>query len=118
VLLLEASPYFGGRTASWNKNGMEVEAGLHRILGFYTAFPDLVKKAGLKMKDVVIWEEEIEVKVGRALLMFMAPLLFFDLSKRFQVHPGTTSFHGVKQGSWSSSLCPASPLCRPSCETR
>jgi 15-cis-phytoene desaturase len=26
VLLLEASPYLGGRTASWNKNGMEVEA--------------------------------------------------------------------------------------------
>jgi 15-cis-phytoene desaturase len=64
VLLLEASPYLGGRTASWNKNGMEVEAGLHRILGFYTAFPKLVKKAGLKMKDVVIWEDEIEVKVA------------------------------------------------------
>jgi 15-cis-phytoene desaturase len=65
VLLLEASPfYIGGRTASWNKDGMEVESGLHRILGFYTAFPQLVKKAGLKMKDVVIWEDEIEVTIA------------------------------------------------------
>lgn len=44
VLLLEAAPYIGGRTASWNKDGMEVESGLHRVLGFYTAFPKLVKK--------------------------------------------------------------------------
>jgi 15-cis-phytoene desaturase len=65
VLLLEANPsYIGGRTASWTKDGMEVESGLHRVLGFYTAFPRLVKKAGLKMKDVVIWEDEIEVKIA------------------------------------------------------
>jgi 15-cis-phytoene desaturase len=64
VLLLEASPYIGGRTASWNKDGMDVESGLHRVLGFYTAFPKLVKKAGLKMKDIIIWEDEIEVKIG------------------------------------------------------
>src|SRR5688500_18071741 len=62
VLLLEASPYIGGRTASWNQNGMEVESGLHRVLGFYTAFPELVKKAGLKMKEVVIWEDGMEVR--------------------------------------------------------
>ncbi|HKX53866.1 MAG TPA: FAD-dependent oxidoreductase [Nitrosospira sp.] len=64
VLLLEAAPYIGGRTASWNKDGMEVESGLHRVLGFYTAFPKLVKKAGLKMKDIIIWEDEIEVKIA------------------------------------------------------
>jgi 15-cis-phytoene desaturase len=64
VLLLEAAPYIGGRPASWNKDGMEVESGLHRVLGFYTAFPKLVKKAGLKMKDIIIWEDEIEVKIA------------------------------------------------------
>jgi 15-cis-phytoene desaturase len=64
VLLLEAAPYIGGRTASWNKDGMDVESGLHRVLGFYTAFPKLVKKAGLKMKDIIIWEDEIEVRIG------------------------------------------------------
>ena len=35
VLLLEAAPYIGGRTASWNKDGMEVESGLHRVLGLH-----------------------------------------------------------------------------------
>jgi len=64
VLLLEAAPYIGGRTASWNKDGMEVGSGLHRVLGFYTAFPKLVKKAGLKMKDIIIWEDEIEIKIA------------------------------------------------------
>lgn len=64
VLVLEARPCVGGRTASWNEKGMEVESGLHRILGFYTEFPKLVKKAGLKMKDVVIWEDELEIKVA------------------------------------------------------
>lgn len=34
VLLLEAALYIGGRTASWNKDGMEVESGLHRVLKF------------------------------------------------------------------------------------
>lgn len=39
VVLLEASPYLGGRTASWNKEGMDVESGLHRVLGFTQLFP-------------------------------------------------------------------------------
>ncbi|SFM16646.1 hydroxysqualene dehydroxylase [Nitrosomonas communis] len=64
ITILEANSFIGGRTASWNQNGMEVESGLHRVLGFYTAFPRLVKKAGLKMKDVVIWEDEVEIKVA------------------------------------------------------
>ena len=64
VLLLESAPYVGGRTASWNKDGMDVESGLHRVLGIYAAFPELVKKAGLKMKNIVVWEDELEVKIG------------------------------------------------------
>ncbi|SFN74198.1 FAD-dependent oxidoreductase [Nitrosospira briensis] len=39
VVLLEASPYLGGRTASWNMEGMDVESGLHRVLGFTQLFP-------------------------------------------------------------------------------
>jgi len=49
ITILEASSFIGGRTASWNQNGVEVESGLHRVLGFYTAFSQLVKKVGLKM---------------------------------------------------------------------
>lgn len=50
-----------------SSNGFEVlllESGLHRVLGIYTAFPELVKKAGLKMKNIVVWEDELEVKIG------------------------------------------------------
>ncbi|WP_371264963.1 FAD-dependent oxidoreductase [Nitrosomonas communis] len=49
ITILEASSFIGGRTSSWNQSRMEVESGLHRVLRFYTAFPRLVKKAGLKM---------------------------------------------------------------------
>lgn len=62
--MLEASSFIGGRTASWNKDGMEVESRLHRVLGFYTGFPKLVKKAGLKISDIIIREDEVEVKVA------------------------------------------------------
>lgn len=64
VLLLESASYVGGKTVSWNKDGMDVESGLHRVLGIYAAFPELVKKAGLKMKNIVVWEDELEVKIG------------------------------------------------------
>ncbi|HYG16024.1 MAG TPA: FAD-dependent oxidoreductase [Bacteroidia bacterium] len=64
VQLFEANSFIGGRTASWDIEGMEVESGLHRILGFYKEFPRLVRQGGLKMKDVVIWEDELEIKVA------------------------------------------------------
>ena len=47
VLLLEGRRVVGGRTSSWDEDGMRVESGLHRVLGFYAAFPDLLRKAGL-----------------------------------------------------------------------
>lgn len=63
VIILEAKGFVGGRTASWNQEGMDVESGLHRILGFYKQLPRLIKRAGLKVKDIVIWEDEIEIKI-------------------------------------------------------
>jgi 15-cis-phytoene desaturase len=48
VLLVEAKGHVGGRTASWDQEGMLVESGLHRFLGFYSALPALLKKAGIK----------------------------------------------------------------------
>ena len=44
-LILEAKPFVGGRTASWKEAGMPVESGLHRVLGFYEAFPAILKRA-------------------------------------------------------------------------
>ncbi len=63
VLLLEAKPFVGGRTSSWTESdGMHVESGLHRVLGFYQAFPDLLQRAGLKVDDVIVWEDEVEFR--------------------------------------------------------
>ena len=63
VLLLEGGRVVGGRTSSWDEGGMMVESGLHRVLGFYAAFPDLLRKAGLNVDDIVCWEDEIEIRL-------------------------------------------------------
>jgi 15-cis-phytoene desaturase len=63
VVVLEAAPQVGGRTSSWiEPDGMHVESGLHRVLGFYRAFPALLQKAGLNVDDVVVWEDEVEFR--------------------------------------------------------
>jgi hypothetical protein len=36
---VEAGDVVGGRTASWVQDGMPVESGLHRFLGFYEELP-------------------------------------------------------------------------------
>lgn len=59
VLLLERNDYLGGRTASWNQDGMLVESGLHRFLGFFSELPKLLKMAGIKPNDILFWEDEI-----------------------------------------------------------
>jgi 15-cis-phytoene desaturase len=77
VLLLEAGRVVGGRTASWDEAGMMVESGFHRVLGFYEAFPDLLRKAGINVDDIVRWEDEIEIRLpdGRGSGVFgTAPL--------------------------------------------
>ncbi|ACB77409.1 hydroxysqualene dehydroxylase [Opitutus terrae] len=63
VLLLEAQPWVGGRTASWTESdGMRVESGLHRMLGVYRAFPDLLRRAGIDPDAAIIWEDEVEFR--------------------------------------------------------
>jgi 15-cis-phytoene desaturase len=78
VLLLEAGPVVGGRTSSWNQDGMMVESGLHRVLGFYEAFPDLLRRAGIDVDDIVYWEDEIEIRLpdGRGSGVFGAAPLY------------------------------------------
>lgn len=66
VLVLEAQPWTGGRTASWtDPDGMRVESGLHRVLGVYRAMPELLKRAGVGWDDIVIWEDEVEFRQPR-----------------------------------------------------
>jgi 15-cis-phytoene desaturase len=61
VLLLEARPYLGGRTSSWVEDGMPVESGLHKYLGFYQAMPRLLKNAGLNLDDVFAWVDMLAI---------------------------------------------------------
>lgn len=76
VTLFEAKPYLGGRTASWVDNGMRVESGLHRYLGFYTEMPRLLKKAGLDLNKLFYWEDEIVIALegGNTGSFGLAPL--------------------------------------------
>ena len=77
VRVFEAQPFIGGRTSSWKADdGMEMESGLHRFLGFYTALPEVLQKVGIKLDDIVAWEDEVEIRTGdgaRA-VMGLAPL--------------------------------------------
>jgi 15-cis-phytoene desaturase len=63
VHLLEAKPQVGGRTSSWNENGMMVESGLHRYMGIYSALPKLMQDAGIDLSKALIWEDEVEIRV-------------------------------------------------------
>lgn len=78
VVVLEAQPWVGGRTASWTESdGMKVESGLHRMLGIYTAFPDLLRRAGIDLDAAIIWEDKVEFRPpppGAPAVFSVAPL--------------------------------------------
>jgi 15-cis-phytoene desaturase len=63
VTILERSPFLGGRTANWVDDGMEVETGLHRYLGFYTRLPRLMRHVGVPLRSMITWTDEIEMRV-------------------------------------------------------
>lgn len=63
VIVLEKNKVIGGRTASWDENGMLVESGFHRHIGYYEALPKILKKAGVEVDDIVQWEEQIDIRI-------------------------------------------------------
>lgn len=63
VLVLERRGWLGGRTASWEQDGMQVESALHRFLGLYSALPDLLEKAGTSADDALTWSDAIEIRL-------------------------------------------------------
>src|SRR6185437_8496791 len=67
VLILEKYPFVGGRTASWEENGMEVESGLHRMLGFYEALPQLMEDCHITIDKAIIWEDELDIRLSQSL---------------------------------------------------
>src|SRR5438477_8952448 len=78
VLLLEGREVVGGRTSSWVEDGMPVESGLHRVLGFYDAFPRMLRNAGIDVNQIVHWEDEVEIRLpdGRGSGIFGAAPLY------------------------------------------
>ncbi len=77
VTMLERNAYVGGRTADWDEDGMHVESGLHRWLGFYQELPKLFEKAGLDHEDAVVWGDEVQFRLpdgGPQAVVGLAPL--------------------------------------------
>jgi 15-cis-phytoene desaturase len=76
VHVLEANSMIGGRTSSWNDEGMHIESGLHRFLGFYKALPDLLEHVGINLDEMLCWEDEIEIRVpdGPHAVLGLSPL--------------------------------------------
>lgn len=77
VLLVEACEVVGGRTASWSEDGMPVESGLHRFLGFFSVLPRLLERAGADLGEIVCWEDEFEIRLpdgGAQGILGMSPL--------------------------------------------
>lgn len=83
VLLLESRPVVGGRTSSWDEDGMLVESGLHRWLGFFKLLPGVLERCGVDVNDIVCWEDEVEIRVPDG-----GPRGILGLSPVF--HPTTT----------------------------
>jgi 15-cis-phytoene desaturase len=64
TVLIEAAPQVGGRTSNWRENGMDVESGIHKFVGFYKEFPRLLERAGIDLNDIFIYQDEIEIRVA------------------------------------------------------
>lgn len=63
VIVLEKENVIGGRTSSWDEDGMLVESGFHRHIGYYKELPRILKKSGVNINQIVQWEEQVDVRV-------------------------------------------------------
>src|SRR5438270_10531082 len=64
VLVLEAAQQVGGRTSNWTADGMDVESGIHKFVGFYKEFPRLLKRASIDLDDIFVYQDELEIRVA------------------------------------------------------
>jgi len=82
VLLIEKENYLGGRTSSKHDNGLEIEAGFHRHIGYYKELPKLLKDANVNLNDIVMWEKEAEIRLDNknkiilGIAPFYHPIIF------------------------------------------
>ncbi|GIP40050.1 phytoene desaturase [Paenibacillus sp. J31TS4] len=63
VTVLEARDVLGGRTSSWEENGMLVESGFHKVIGYYKVLPELLSRAGVSLDEIVAWETSMEIRL-------------------------------------------------------
>lgn len=78
VAVVEKRSYVGGRTSSFSDNGMAVESGLHRYIGYYSALPRLLRKCGADIDKIVTWEDKVDILVkneNKKIVLGLAPLL-------------------------------------------
>lgn len=75
VHVFEKRHVVGGRTSSWNEQGMMIESGLHRFLGMYTELPRVLKKVGIDLDEMLHWEDELEIRTPDASAVFGASIL-------------------------------------------
>lgn len=81
VLLVEKKKFLGGRTSSWDDQGMIIESGFHRHIGYYKELPRLLKEVGVNLNSIIEWEKELEIKVSNQSIIlgidpFHAPIKF------------------------------------------
>ncbi len=76
VTVLESLNNLGGRTSSWVDDGLKVESGLHRYLGFYSHLPGLLRAAQVNINDIIVWEDKIDIRLpgGKKTTLALAPL--------------------------------------------
>ncbi|OCA81947.1 NAD(P)/FAD-dependent oxidoreductase [Pseudobacillus wudalianchiensis] len=96
LLLLEREGVVGGRTSSYNLDGMDVESGFHRYIGYYTHLPRVLRKAGVELSEIFMWEEKIHVRVNdeKPLVLGMAPL--FGMIKTIKGLVGNRRYLSLK----------------------
>jgi 15-cis-phytoene desaturase len=63
VSVYESMPQLGGRTSCWTDQGMKLESGFHRYLGFYEEMPKMLEKAGIDINKMVTWTDKIEIRM-------------------------------------------------------
>jgi 15-cis-phytoene desaturase len=77
ILVVEAENVVGGRTSSWLEDGMHVESGFHRVIGYQKNLKATLAKAGVNINKIVMWEESIEVRSPRhkdSMILGIAPV--------------------------------------------
>lgn len=77
VLVIEKEKFLGGRTSSWNDQGMIIESGFHRHIGYYKELPKLLKEAGVSLNTIIHWEKGLEIKVfQKSIILGIDPFHF------------------------------------------